>query len=71
MFDESRDLLERAAANGNHPDIVRILIERLWQNGQFKDVVDRLSKLDATSDTSDPDLLAFKALALRSTRQKG
>ncbi len=64
MFNESRDLLERAAANGNHPDIVKILIERLWQNGQFKDVVDRLATLDANAEASDPDLLAFKALAL-------
>jgi predicted Zn-dependent protease len=64
LFSESRDLLERAATNGDHPDIVKILIERLWQNGQFQDVVDRLAKLDPNSDTSDPDLLAFKALSL-------
>ena len=57
-------LLERASANGNHPDIEKILIQRFWQNGKYQEVVDRLKDLDASSPSADADLLAFKALAL-------
>ena len=51
----------RAAANGNHPDVVKILIERFWQSGRYQDVVDRLKDL---KDDADADLLAFKAMSL-------
>ncbi|HEX3356841.1 MAG TPA: tetratricopeptide repeat protein [Tepidisphaeraceae bacterium] len=64
LFDESRQLLERAVAGGNQPEIVKVLIERLWENGHFAEVTDRLKDLDAGAESSDVDLLAFKALSL-------
>jgi tetratricopeptide (TPR) repeat protein len=63
LFDESQALLERAAADGKNPGVLAVLVERLWQNGRFADVVNRLSKLEPA--TASADLLALKAMSLQ------
>jgi tetratricopeptide (TPR) repeat protein len=64
MFDESKDLLERAVAERNDPKLLAILVQRLWQNGYAKEAAERLKDLDPKSQASDGELLALRALAL-------
>lgn len=65
MFDKSQELLERAAASsGNDPKMVRMLVQRLWQNGKYDQVVNRLKDLDASTTASDSHLLAYRAYSL-------
>ncbi|MBC7782235.1 MAG: tetratricopeptide repeat protein [Burkholderiales bacterium] len=62
-FDESRAILERAAGQNGDPEILRILITRLWQGGRDSEIVERLSSLDPAGAKTDVDLLAMNALA--------
>jgi tetratricopeptide (TPR) repeat protein len=64
LFDESQKLLEQASADGADPRMVRMLVQRLWQNGRYKQVVDRLKDLDPTTTASDSHLLAYRAFSL-------
>lgn len=63
-FDESRVLLEQTADRTQDPEIIRVLVTRLWQNGRDADIITRLSSLDVSSPKSDPELLALRAMAL-------
>ena len=74
QFDESQKFLESVAA-GDRADvpIVLTLVRRLWQDGRYADVLDRLAKVEAKLsaksgpapfDAADPELRAFRALAL-------
>ncbi len=64
-FDESEALLEKAAKQSPDPQIRRVLVQRLWQNNNFKGALQWLDHLDLK--TSDSDLLAFRALCLYAT----
>lgn len=65
LFDKSQELLERAAdADGKDPRMLRMLIQRLWQNGRYPQVVERLKDLDPSTTTSDSHLLAYRAFSL-------
>jgi Tfp pilus assembly protein PilF len=67
MYAESRAMLDRAVERDPTPGVMRVLIQRLWQNDKLTEVIDRLKKLDARSADSDTALLAYKALALYET----
>lgn len=64
MYGDAQKLLETAAKKTNDPKIKRLLVERLFQNNHFQDILDHLKDVSETSDTANTDLLAFKALAL-------
>ena len=66
LFDESQRILEQAARQSDDPAILRVLVRRLWQNGDYEQVLARLASLDAASASADGSLLAFRALALLS-----
>ncbi|MGA2441096.1 MAG: tetratricopeptide repeat protein [Tepidisphaeraceae bacterium] len=63
-FGVAEDLLNRAAAKFNDPQLTQQLIVRLWEYRKFSDVVTRLKTLDAASPTANATLIAYKALAL-------
>lgn len=63
-FDESRVLLEQTADRTKDPEVIRVLMTRLWQSGRDLDIINRLSALDLASPKSDPVLLALRAMAL-------
>jgi tetratricopeptide (TPR) repeat protein len=69
LFDESQQLLERAASVSKDPAVTRVLVERFWQNDRHEQVVERLKDLDAKSPSSDADLLAFKAMSLMALKR--
>jgi Tfp pilus assembly protein PilF len=60
----ARDLLSRADAKFHDPQVQQQLIERLWENGQCADLVDRLKNLDPSSPKTPVTLMAYKSLAL-------
>lgn len=64
LFDESQQLLERAADLATDPAITRVLVERLWQSDRFEEVANRLKDLDPADARSDATLLAYRAMAL-------
>jgi tetratricopeptide (TPR) repeat protein len=63
-FGVAEDLLHRAAAKFNDPQLTQQLIVRLWEYRKFSEVVSRLKDLDAASPAANPNLIAYKALAL-------
>ena len=56
-------MLDRAVAENPDPQIRRVLIQRLWQSGHSKEVVERLKDLNPASPASDSGLLAYLALS--------
>ncbi|MGH7214205.1 MAG: tetratricopeptide repeat protein, partial [Tepidisphaeraceae bacterium] len=64
MYDQSRALLERAASQIDDPSIKRMLVQRMWQSGDYESVVQRLSDLDPTDKRTRANLLAYRALSL-------
>jgi tetratricopeptide (TPR) repeat protein len=67
-FEESQALLEKASKQSADPQIRRVLVQRLWQNNDFKGALQWLQNLDLK--TADSDLLAFRALCLYATDAK-
>ncbi len=63
MYRESETLLDRAVAENPDPQIMRVLIQRLWQSAKFTAVIDRLKDLSPASPASDSGLLAYLALS--------
>ncbi|MDP9174820.1 MAG: hypothetical protein M3O30_13290 [Planctomycetota bacterium] len=66
----SQNLLDRAVAKLNDPELTRILVQRLWENHKFAEVISRLEKLDPTSPAADVQLVAYKALSLFALNRK-
>lgn len=64
LFDKSQELLEKVSADGHDPRMLRMLVQRLWQNGRYQQVVDRLKDLDPKTTASDSHLLAYRAFSL-------
>ncbi|HSV14192.1 MAG TPA: hypothetical protein VLI90_08025, partial [Tepidisphaeraceae bacterium] len=66
MYDESRDLLEKSAQQSaaSDPQLLASLAQRLWESGQYADVLDRLKNVNASEPQASSALLAYKALAL-------
>ncbi len=64
MYGDAQKLLETAARKTNDPKIKQLLVERLFQNNHFDQVLENLKDLDPEADNANSDLLAFKALAL-------
>lgn len=63
-FGRSLDVLTRAVARLNDPELTATLIRRLWQNHKFEDALARLANLDVNAPQTNVDLIAFKALCL-------
>jgi len=63
-FGLAEDLLHRAAAKFNDPQLTQQLIVRLWEYRKYSEIVSRLKDLDAASPAANPTLIAYKALAL-------
>jgi tetratricopeptide (TPR) repeat protein len=68
-FGVAEELLNRAAGKFNDPQLTQQLIVRLWEHRKFSEVVSRLKGLDAASPRTNPNLIAYKALALFQLRQ--
>lgn len=66
LFEESRDLLRRAAERTGDVAIRRLLVSRLWQEARHDEVLQLLQALDAADPRSDAALLGYKALSLAS-----
>ena len=66
MFRDALPVLERAAADLGATDasLMRKLVQRQWQSGQYAAVAKRLEGLDQTSEKTDATLLGLRALAL-------
>lgn len=69
LFDKSQDLLERASAQGHDPRMLRMLIQRLWQNGRYIQVVERLKDVNPSNTSADAHLLAYRAYSLYQLRR--
>jgi len=63
-FGRSLDVLTRAVAKLNDPDLNVILVRRLWQSRKFEAALARLQNLDVDAPQTNVDLIAFKALCL-------
>ncbi len=63
------DLLDRASAKFNDPQLIQQTIVRLWENRKLSEVISRLKGLDATSDGASVDQIAYKAMALHQLGQ--
>jgi tetratricopeptide (TPR) repeat protein len=68
-FGTASDLLDRASAKFNDPQLIQQSIVRLWEDRRFSDVVARLKGLDAASEGTSVHLIAYKAMALHSLGQ--
>lgn len=64
MYRESEEYLARAADSMRDVGILRLLAQRLWQNGHYGELIERLRNLDPASSRSDAGLLALRAAAL-------
>jgi tetratricopeptide (TPR) repeat protein len=62
MYDESNALLARSADQNANPEMQRMLIRRLWQTGDFAQVIARLK--DLRLKDGDSQLLAYDAMSL-------
>lgn len=69
QYNESQTLLEDVSQRTGNPEILRILIARLWQNGRNQEIVTRLEHLDPDDPRSDTDLLAMRTMALYQLNQ--
>jgi tetratricopeptide (TPR) repeat protein len=63
-FDVSRAMLTRAAADLNSPDVLQLLVQRLWQDGDIAEMGKHLAKVDANDPNVPSNLLAMKAISL-------
>lgn len=70
-FDLSNDLLNRAAAKINDPQLLRQYVQRLWEQQRYAEVIDRSRGIDFTSPNTDAALLGYRALALYDSKQPG
>ncbi len=64
MFDQSQKLLEHAVTDLNDADVLQLLVERLWQNGQTEEMARRLEAIKPDDTKADSNLLAMKAISL-------
>ncbi|HLL89383.1 MAG TPA: hypothetical protein VK324_08775, partial [Tepidisphaeraceae bacterium] len=62
MFDQARQYLQNQAAGDG--ELLALLCQRLWQDGKYTEVVDRLKSLDPADPTVESDLLALRAMSL-------
>ncbi|HEX8524685.1 MAG TPA: tetratricopeptide repeat protein [Tepidisphaeraceae bacterium] len=63
LYEQAEQMLQRTAKD-NDPKLLRLLVQRLWQNRRAEEVVTRLKDLNPAAAESDATLIAFKALAL-------
>lgn len=61
QYKDAQDLLDRAVKQNADPAVMRVLVQRLWQNGRINQVIERTKDLNA--NTADAGLIAFRALA--------
>ncbi|MEO6436077.1 MAG: tetratricopeptide repeat protein, partial [Tepidisphaeraceae bacterium] len=71
LYAQSQQLLDRVTQQGNDPLILRVVVQRLWQNGQNERVLEKLKDLDPNSAATDIGLLAYRALAAFDAGQHG
>lgn len=64
MYNEAQRVLAKAVEESNDPMILLILVQRMWQDARYAEVVDRLKNLDPSNKDINANLLAYKALAL-------
>lgn len=71
MFEQSRLLLEKAALDPNaSPLLTAALAQRLVENGQYADAIERLKNVDPADSRADARLLGLRALAAYSLDEK-
>ncbi|HYO11384.1 MAG TPA: tetratricopeptide repeat protein [Tepidisphaeraceae bacterium] len=70
LYRESQGLLDRAVKQSDDPKVMRVLVQRLWQNAKNAEVIERLKGLDAADPKADTGLLAYRALALFETGRR-
>ncbi|MGD0462534.1 MAG: tetratricopeptide repeat protein [Tepidisphaeraceae bacterium] len=64
QFGAAQNLLTRASTKFSDPLLTQQLILRLWENRNYREIAARLKDLDPSAATTDPQLIAMKALAL-------
>jgi len=64
FFELSQQVLDRAVVDLNDPAVLKMLVERQWQNGQITEMAKRLEPVRADDTKADANLLAMKAIAL-------
>jgi len=67
MFEKAEKLMEAAADRSKDPKVMRLLIQRLWQNQQYAKVIEKIGGLDPWSPMSNTHLLAYLALSYYET----
>jgi tetratricopeptide (TPR) repeat protein len=70
MYDEALELLTKAAHVGGGVEVRRDLVRRLWESDDLEQVLRELVDVAPDAEASDPDLMAFKALALLQTGER-
>lgn len=70
LYNEALAVLERSSALSNDVEILRVLVQRLWQNGSHDAVLKKLEGLQATDAKADSTLLGYKAMSLFQTGKK-
>ncbi len=64
QYEMSEDLLNRAAGELNDPQVLQMLVQRLWQNGRADEMAKRLESVKTEDPKADTNLLAMKAISL-------
>ena len=64
LYDDSQQLLEKVVARTSDDRVLLTLVTRLWQDGRRQEIADRLKSLDPADAKVDPQLPAYRALAL-------
>lgn len=65
MFGDAGAVIRRAWKGNRCPALDRMLVRRLWEDGQTSAVIERTSALDPRSPAADAQLLVYRALALQ------
>ena len=68
-YDLSKALLERAVVDLKDPAVLKMLVERLWQNGQMAEMAKALETVRPDDAKADSNLLAMKAISLLEQNQ--
>lgn len=70
LYPDALKVLDDGAKRLNDPDLLKLVVQRLWQVGRDKDVVEHLKNIDATDAEVSSDLVAYKAMSLLRLKQK-
>jgi len=70
QFDLSASLLARAAANDKDPQLLRPVVQRMWEQRRSPQILETLGNIPIDSAKGDPGILGFRALALFDAKRR-